>query len=235
MWSYYGSKTNIVDLYPPPIHDRIIEPFAGAGKYSLKYFQKDVLLVDKYPDIIEIWKWLQQCSPGDIMGLPILKAGDKIRDFNLDCEAAYLFMGFTIAAGGQTPRNTASPNATTNRPGRIKTRLKKVSENLYKIKHWEFKCCSYDEIPNQSATWFIDPPYEFGGHIYKHSNKEIDFNKLGEWCRHRIGQTIVCENTKATWMDFKPMKQFKGQSHKTTEAIWCNLPNAFDHQQLNLF
>lgn len=37
MWSYYGSKTKLVDLYPPPKTDKIIEPFCGSAKYSLKY------------------------------------------------------------------------------------------------------------------------------------------------------------------------------------------------------
>ena len=78
MFSYYGSKSKIVDYYPPPKHKRIIESFAGSARYSLKYWQNDVLLVDKYPVIIGIWKWLQQCSKDDILKLPILKAGDKI-------------------------------------------------------------------------------------------------------------------------------------------------------------
>ena len=70
MWSYYGSKTNMVDLYPPPKHDLIIEPFAGAAKYALKYFERDVLLIDSYDVVIRIWQWLQQCSKHDILSLP---------------------------------------------------------------------------------------------------------------------------------------------------------------------
>jgi len=38
----------------------------------------------------------------------------------------------------------------------------------------------------------------------------------------RNGQVIVCENTKADWMDFKPLKKMKGSLHTTTEAIWTN-------------
>ena len=59
------------------------------------------------------------------------------------------------------------------------------------------------DLENEEATWFIDPPYQFGGHEYKCSNKQIDFAKLAEWCEDRNGQAIVCENTKATWLPFK--------------------------------
>ncbi len=59
MWSYYGAKTSIVDYYPKPKFDKIIEPFAGTARYALKYFDRDVLLVDKYDVIVKIWRWLQ--------------------------------------------------------------------------------------------------------------------------------------------------------------------------------
>ncbi len=69
--------------------------------------------------------------------------------------------------------------------------LKKIAGELYKIRHWEIKLGSYDELENEACTWFIDPPYQFGGHEYKCSNKQIDFEKLAEWCKERNGQTIV--------------------------------------------
>jgi site-specific DNA-adenine methylase len=70
MWSYYGGKGHTVNLYPKPKHGLIIEPFAGSAKYSLKYFEKEVLLIDKYHVIVSIWHFLQQCSQKDILGLP---------------------------------------------------------------------------------------------------------------------------------------------------------------------
>ncbi len=54
MFSYYGSKSKVVDLYPSPKFGKIIEPFAGSARYSLKYFDRDVLLVDKWEVIIKI-------------------------------------------------------------------------------------------------------------------------------------------------------------------------------------
>jgi hypothetical protein len=67
------------------------------------------------------------------------------------------------------------------------------------------------------------------------SNKVIDFNVLGGWCKSRLGQAIVCENTKADWMRFKPMKDLYGAYSLTTESIWSNLPTNYDAQQQKLF
>jgi hypothetical protein len=44
--------------------------------------------------------------------------------------------------------------------------------------------------------------------------------KLAEWCKSREGQVIICENSKATWMDFQPLRELSGQRHKTLEVIW---------------
>jgi site-specific DNA-adenine methylase len=77
MFSYYGSKGKIVDCYPPPKHKKVIEPFAGSARYSLKYFDKDVTIYDKYPVIIDVWKYLQEASESDILGLPRLERGEK--------------------------------------------------------------------------------------------------------------------------------------------------------------
>lgn len=235
MWSYYGAKTNIIDLYPAPKHDKIIEPFAGSARYALKYFDRDILLVDKYPVIVKIWKWLQLCSPNDILKLPRLKHGQTLDDFKFDCEEEKLFMGFIIGCGAERPRIKPSARKTIDRPNHFNFNLTRIAGELWKIQHWKIIEGDYNEIDNEIATWFIDPPYEFGGHSYVMSNKKINFPDLSEWCRTRNGQAIVCENTKATWMEFKPIVKQKGSVHTTTEAIWSNLPTAYDNVQQKLF
>lgn len=223
MFTYYGSKLSLAYLYPQPKHDLIIEPFAGSARYSLLHWDRDVLLVDKYDVIIKIWKWLQQCSPSDIIGLPRLKFREKLSDYTFDCDEARLFMGFLVAKAVATPRNSASIFATELRPNHINYQLRETAKNLHKIRHWKFECKSYSDIENQDATWFIDPPYIKGGEHYKYSSKRIDYGDLSEWCKTRSGQAIVCENMPATWLPFEPMKRNKGATNNyTTEAIWTN-------------
>lgn len=233
MWSYYGAKTNIIDYYPKPLEDKIIEPFCGTARYALKYFEKDVLLVDKYDVIVKIWKWLQQCSPNDILTLPRFTYGQNINDFEFDCEEQKFLIGFLIGFGSADPRNVATPRLR-ERPNCMNFTIKKIASQLWKIKHWEIRSGSYEDIDNMKATWFIDPPYEFGGHSYKFNNKILDFSLLSKWCKEREGQVIVCENTKATWMDFKPFKCHKTLSGKNTEAIWTNYETHFDNIQQKL-
>ncbi len=231
MWSYYGSKSKVVNHYPPPKFGKIVEPFAGAAKYSLKFFDRDVTIVDKYKVLVDVWLYLQQASEKDIATLPALKHGDSILNYQHLSEVEKNFLGFLVCNGLESPRMNVSSFEGVN----VARDLKRISKSVFKIRHWKIMLGSYEDLPNTEATWFIDPPYQFGGEHYKESNKNIDFTKLAEWCKSRNGQVIACENTKATWLPFKAMKKMNGTMHTTTEAIWSNLPTAYDMQQQSLF
>ena len=161
----------------------------------------------------------------------MIEKGQKVSDFNLSEEES-LFMGFCVVSGAAAPQNK---RATFEGIPLNRNCLKHTANNLHKIKHWQILMGSYEDLQNEEATWYIDPPYQFGGEHYKESNNNIDFANLAEWCKTRLGQTIVCENTKADWLDFKPMKEMKGSMYKTTEAIWSNIPTNYDNVQQTLF
>lgn len=231
MFSYYGSKSKVVNYYPYPKCDKIVEPFAGSARYSLKHFEKDILLVDTYDIIVKIWHYLQEASEQDIMGLSEPKLGETINRDDFDCIEQAWLMGFLVQQGVNAPRLTVTKYAVDG----IRTQKKNIAGQLYKIKHWEIKKLDYREILNIEATWFIDPPYQFGGEWYVKNNKKIDYNKLAEWCKSRDGQIIVCENSKASWMPFKQMADLNGSKYKTTEVIWSNLPTVYDNEQMQMF
>lgn len=235
MWSYYGSKSKVINLYPPPKFGKVIEPFAGSARYALRYFDRDVLIVDKYDVIVKIWKWLQVCSKDDVLKLPRLKETERLSDYKFDCEEQRLLMGFLISKAQTTPADKATFRATTHRPNNINFQLKFIASNLFKIKHWEIRLGNYEDIENQEATWFIDPPYQVGGYAYKENNSGWDYSKLAEWCQSRNGHIIVCENTNANWLPFLPMRDMKGTHKITTEAIWSNFPTPYDFKQQNMF
>ena len=172
MWSYYGSKSKVIRHYPDPKFGKIIEPFAGTAKYSLKYFERDVLLVDKYEKIVDLWKYMQNASEKDILDLPDVEYGDELRDHKLDYGAS-LLMGFSINRGSSVPKNKVAKFQNWN------TFKVKVAKSLYKIRHWEIRLGTYTDIGNQKATWFIDPPYQTGGKYYVHS--KIDYEHLAQW------------------------------------------------------
>ena len=218
MWSYYGRKTKVVQYYPSPKYGKIIEPFAGTGVYSLyeDNWKKDILLIDKYDVVIKVWHYLQQATKEDIMSLPDMQYHDNVDIHTQLSEEEKWLIGFCINGGSAQPKKTTMKFNTWNRTKPW------IADNVHKIKHWVIRQDDFHNLANEEATWFIDPPYQVGGIYYRHSNKFIDFKELAEWCKSRNGQVIVCENTKADWLDFIPMKRMKGALHTTTEAIWTN-------------
>ena len=229
MFNYYGSKSKIVHLYPTPKFDDINEVFAGSARYSLRFWDRNITIIDKYKPIIKIWEYLQKCSKNDILNLPKLKQGDFISNLGLR-ESEVLFLQYITQHGTVGGYKVSEWGARDYEQNKIR-----ISKELYKIRKWKIICGDYRELENKNATWFIDPPYQFGGHKYKESNKNINYKELAEWCKRRNGQSIVCENTKAEWMRFKPMKQMRGIQFETTEAIWSNYETAFDWQQMSMF
>jgi site-specific DNA-adenine methylase len=229
MFSYYGSKSKIIDYYPAPMHGKIIEPFAGSARYALKYFDRDILLVDKYEVIVNIWKYLQKCSEKDVLSFPNYKAGDRIIKEDLDCVEQYELLRFLLQQG-TVGGNKAYEWGVKS----YKQNLKLIASNLFKIRHWVIQHGCYKDLANELATWFVDPPYQHGGHKYNQSNKNIDYSHLTAWCKERLGQTIVCENTNANWMPFKSMVEMQGIKFRTTEAIWSNQITQYDTVQMSL-
>lgn len=214
MFSYYGSKSKIVKKYPKPINDKIIEPFAGSARYALEYYDRDILLVDKYDVIVNIWNYLINASVKDIESLPELELGDKTPEYLTQTEKDLL--GFMMNRGSSTPKFTYTTWAA--RDKEITRHKNRIIKYLDKIRHWKVQLGSYEDIPNQKATWFIDPPYQKMGLRYK--EKTIDYTHLANWSRERESQVIVCESEGADWMDFTPLCQIRGQKKNTIEVMW---------------
>lgn len=235
MFSYYGSKSNVVRFYPPPKYGKVIEPFAGSARYALRYFDREVLLVDKYEVIIRIWRWLQLCSQADILRLPRLQYGERLDQYSFDCEEARMFMGFLMGFSAESPRHQATIKLK-QRPNFINFSLERIAKSLFKIKNWQIVHGSYEWIHNEEASWFIDPPYEtMGGSGYIEGSDNIDFGFLREWCLSRKGQIIVCEAAGATWMDFKPLKRHRTRNGWQKELIYTNEITSTISHQFQLF
>jgi len=220
MFYYYGRKKRIVKYYPKPLYDNIIEPFAGSAAYSMEYFEKNVILYEINHKIYSVWKYLQQASPKDILGLPILEKGQCLNneEFNYLSEPEKWTIGLFLNPGSSVPKK--SPGNFCNWNDKNK---KALSEELFKIKHWTIKNESYESAKKLgTATFFIDPPYssEFGGKYYP--SHKIDYDFLSKWCRSLNGQIIVCENSNATWLPFVPLVDLKGQRHTRKEGVWIN-------------
>ena len=218
MFYYYGRKQKIFDKYPKPQFDTIIEPFAGSAAYSMNYYSKNVILIEKDPKIASLWKYLISVSPTEILSLPLLNKGQSLNDnmFEYLTEDQKSLIGFFLNPGSAQPKKSPGKFCAWTQENRLR-----LSVDVTKVKHWTIINGDYSEIINQDATWYIDPPYQGnGGKYYKHGNKNFDYNKLRDWIMERNGEVIVCENSEADWMNFKPLVDIQGQKHKTTEVIY---------------
>lgn len=228
--SYFGSKYATAPLYPEPVHDLIIEPFAGGAGYSLRYWKRDVILIERSPDVCGAWRMLLQRGPDVIRRLPLLRPQDDLRRMLLTDDAKRL-IGFWVNTGMASPRNRLCSWATDEKwvgsgtfwGERMRERLAVLSENL--IGRWKIIEGDYTCAPDVEATWFIDPPYagSLGSHYWR--GGDMNFAALGEWCRARRGQVTVCEQTGATWLPFVHLATVKAtvgkyRKGKADEAVW---------------
>jgi len=225
MFSYYGSKSRIARFYPAPKHDILIEPFAGSARYALEHWEKQVWLYDVNPKIVAVWQYLIAATERDILGLPDMVVGQVIPVSLSDAER--WLMGFCIGRGDHSPRQKAGPwleetRTTHEYRNWWAINRQRISETIYRVKHWHIEQASYDSLPNGKATWFIDAPYQVGGSRYDYTG--IDYEHLSAWCQERQGQVIVCEAEGAQWLPFKPFRT-QSTGYGTTqhgEVVWTN-------------
>jgi site-specific DNA-adenine methylase len=230
-WRYYGGKNRAAKLYPGPEYKTIIEPFAGAAGYSHLHFHRNVILFDKFPPVVGAWRYLIRATEQELLRLPDIPVGGGISDLPswVPQEAKYL-IGYWIADASTHPGATASPWA--NRPnifGGWNARTKeRIARNMHKIRHWQIIEGDYRDAPDIEATWFVDPPYNNRAGR-KYTAQPDSFESLGEWCKGRKGQVMVCENEGADWLPFErfatlPSSKMIDGKKQTVEVLWTNKP-----------
>jgi site-specific DNA-adenine methylase len=221
----FGGKYRVAGrLYPAPANKVVIEPFAGAAGYSTRYPSHEVRLYDANPKICVLWDYLIGVKASEILKLPLY--GNHVDEFKIPDGAKYL-IGFWWNKASADPRNMPSSRVKDGtRPNShwgevIRAR---IATQVGEIKHWSIKQCSYDKIPNQAATWFIDPPYNnAAGKAYRYQVES--YAELASFCKTRKGQVIVCEQDGADWLPFNSIGKImsnKGPRGKATsaEAVW---------------
>lgn len=198
------------------------------------------MLVDRNPVIAGLWRWLTKVTPEEILALPLLiERGESVDALDISQPAKWL-IGFWCNKGHATPCKTITTTWGTKYPEQFwhEQMRARVASQVERIRHWRvLDVSSYADIPNEPATWFVDPPYtgirssrrRGGGKIehrpvgdrYPFGAKGIDYAHLAAWCKERFGQVLVCENLGATWLPFEPFRLARGLSKDSPEAIWA--------------
>jgi hypothetical protein len=230
-WNYYGGKWRMAPKYPEPRFDTIVEPFAGAAGYSMRYYGRNVVLLDTYAAVAETWRFLIGASPSDILAIPIVSSVGDLPDSVRG--GARLLVGWTLTTSGVCPVQNMSAGLVRHHArgwmgnGWSEKRRARIAAQVPLIKHWRVQNLDYRCSPDIEATWFIDAPYERAGYKYRKSPIKLDFEHLATWCRERRGQVIVCEAQGAKWLPFEPFTTSRafglgGRNQTSNEVVWFN-------------
>lgn len=232
VWSYYGSKSKLVSLYPPPRYGRIVEPFAGSARYAAAYPDNEVTLLELDPTVYRLWYWLiHEASDESLASLPVMTYQSDLRKFTQLTTEERLFLGFSVGRGRQSPgwvvTRRADPSSWPEGDARRRPQpdsvllVKRARYLLPRIRHWKIFNCSYANWKiNYEATWFIDPPYKGpAGRHYVYSR--IDYAHLSEFCKSRKGLVIVCEGDQGDWLPFTDLStSHRGSLKSLREKVW---------------
>lgn len=178
--------------------------------------------------ICGVWDYLIRSSEEEILSLPL--EFESTNDLKISQEAKWL-IGFCINTASSTPgiikssrcKSIAGSFSSGNNWGES-FRYRITLQQQY-IRHWKVELRSYETIPEQRGTWFIDPPYQgYDGTLYPH--KINNYLKLGLWCRQQKRQVIVCDQNGATYLPFRELASFKMQDRnggkECHEVFWYN-------------
>jgi len=230
-FAYYGAKHGLASKYPRPVHDIIIEPFAGAAGYSCHHaaLGRQVILNDLDPDVVALWRRLQAMTPADLAAIESTLSDERTTEILIASIGGGSQWNGIMAGNDRaiTPRmRHAAPM--------VMDRIKRI---LSHIGGWEIIHGSYVDLPDIEATWFIDPPYQpimsMAGDGYNQGANGINFTELAKWCRSLKGQVIVCEQSPAQWLPFTHLAhQMNGSNsgQSRSEVVWLS-----DQQQGQLF
>lgn len=223
---FYGSKWNTARYYPPP-RGQVVEPFAGSAGYALFYDAPKVVLVDADPVVAGVWAYLMKATVAEILALPELPdVGDTVDNYPALPQEARWLIGLWLNRGSAQPKKSRTAYSARTDKSQLnwgRRAKERIAAQLSGLESWSITCGPYSGSPDTDAdtTWFVDPPYEEKGKFYR--VPFTAFEALGEWCRTRRGQVIVCENVGATWLPFEPLGSFKSSKGRSNEALFVRM------------
>lgn len=260
--SYYGGKSRIIHRYPAPEYPLIIEPFAGAAAYAMKWAGTEIRTPEWISatgshmqlglnvhcwinDLDEkthaIWQFLTSPLASDLASVipASVPVGQKVSELTLWDDVLASHVVPDVVSQGMLYLLQAEANHGTQGARGIHDQVTSIGANCWPrlkrklewviphVKSFKVTMLDYRELPDVEATWFVDPPYNNPAGMRYRTSGGIDYRELGEWCKSRRGQVIVCENAGADWLDFQPLIERQGikssyQKSTAMEVIWTN-------------
>jgi hypothetical protein len=107
--SYFGGKVRAASWYPAPTHATIVEPFAGGAGYSYRYYDRNIVLIEKYDVLANMLAWFVRSGAEDIPRMPLLEPGQRVSDLPNLIPEQRAFIGFWIDMGTERPKDKPTP------------------------------------------------------------------------------------------------------------------------------
>jgi hypothetical protein len=181
--------------YPKPLTGPIVEPFAGGAGYALRHPHGKVILAEADKNIFELWHWLIGAQAVDILDIPVNNTE------GCDIRLMPLSQGQKLLLKNWQRTNNVSEcwtiSAWGNKPGQWTENCRnRVAKDIETIRHWTihedgFTLMESDLANDTSATWIIDPPYQYN---YRYKNgSHFDYDRLSSAVNAIKGQVIACE------------------------------------------
>jgi hypothetical protein len=208
---YFGGKWALARRYGPPQRRHVIEPFAGFAGYSTYWEPEQVTLIEKDPQIVAVWKYLQRVSANEIMAIPT--EIDSVDELHA-CEEAKWLVGWWFNRATKEPAKQRSRWARSDKYRNLfwgAQIRRRIANQVEKIRHWQVTEGTYEQAPDADAHWFIDPPYPITGRHYRCNH--IDYAQVAQWCQTRRGYVQVCSNSESSWLPFRLFTL--GNNHRT--------------------
>lgn len=217
MFYLYGAKNLLARYYQRPMHNVIVEPFAGSAAYSLYHLRNNpearAVLIDSNDLIAGAWDFIKHCSPKDVAEYRTPKIGTYTDDFLLK-----------TCTSSNSAHQPAKMKVTKRMLDVFEYQRRRILSLLPLRDRITFVHDDYRAFPNIEATWFIDAPYQRATDRLeknRNSRRNLGFRLLAEYARERRGQVIVCEKEGADWMPFEPFKANKNSNdRKYNEVVW---------------
>ena len=212
------------DNIKPEDVDGYLEPFCGAcSVLSIMNQDYDCTASDYHPDLIELWKAVQD----DSLVIPIdmtEEVYNTIKELPSP-SALKAFVGFGCSFGGKYFAGYADKYKNNKKEDYLKEVTNSIRKKKDKLKDIHFDCCSYDEWDPHKMLIYCDPPYQETKFPirYRTDTKEYDIfdNKhfwdvMREWSKDNyvfISETSAPPDFEMIWS--KSTHRSASQSEKT--------------------
>jgi hypothetical protein len=199
---YPGCKAKLARKLERPRRDLVVEPFGGSGGYSCFWEPARVILIERDPVVIGVWKYLQRVSPAELLLLPTnISRIEQLPPYT--CREAKDLVGFWLNHSRATPakqRSNWARRADFHSRFWSKTVKTRLAAQVEHIRHWQIIEGSYESAPDVEGHWHIDAPYQATN---RYRFNTVDYDELAAWCLSRRGYIQVCEAGGATWLPFE--------------------------------